>query len=265
MKKLGIYLMMLAMMAVTFVACSGDDPEMNDPRILITPAEIVVDVEKLAELKIDVTVVADEELTLVEAYIRHSALATPLPVRKVTEFDKGVKTWEGSFGFADLPADLMTIALVEGNMTFWVEAKTATTSSEKSAPITIEEIEKETDLTNPSQFVIGHPAHGTTLKYAMGIEYDQNPTTTTARFITRDRSNSFVMLTETEYNAIETVEGLARVFDAAETKTDRFTVNHPFTTPQHLIVKDGTTIRLVKMTALQFVPGENKATFVEQH
>jgi len=267
MKKFGIYFMMLAMMmAVTFVACNKTDDDIQNPDITIS--KIVLDQADLDAFEFNVSVIAYEELTSVKYYVLYET-AEMVPVT-ITSFEKGAKTWAKKFDASDFATVIPLLGgLPEGAvLKFVVEVKTASTSADKTEPIEIKKAPPvETPLTTAVEFKLQHPqVAGAHPKTAMGITYDKNPDVNTARFTTA--SNSLVILPNEEtYNAITTQESLKAAFDAAPTKLDVFTASPSVSNfkQQYLIVKDGETLRLIKMIGLTFDSGINIATFTEKH
>lgn len=117
-----------------------------------------------------------------------------------------------------------------------------------------------TALSTAATFYLGYPSGASNPATANGITYSTNPSATTAKF-----TGDFVMLTQAEYNAITTVEGLAAAYTSGTKAADFTVASDASFTAKYLIVKDGSTYRLVNMTALNFVAGNNKGTFTEKH
>jgi hypothetical protein len=267
MKKLGIYVMMLAMMAVVFVGCNKNEDDPIAPRITITPSPIVVDVENLADLSIDVSVIADEELNLVDVYIKHSAFPEPFSLTKVTEFAKGVKTWEKTFTVADLPGNLIPAMETPGDLTFHVDAKAGALESTKSAPIEIKlPPEIFTELEGPVTFQLVYTGQsqsdGRNINQTVGIKWSLNPTGTTSRFIVEPAGgNPFVMIDKGVHDAIPYKEVLKEQYDNASATVTQFEVNNPGFVQQYFISKVGNNYYLINMTAIKYEAGNNTANF----
>jgi len=255
MKKLGIYFMMLAMTAVVFVGCNKDDDEIARPVITITGSSDY-DLDKPEGFALEVIVTSDDEdLTSVHIWIISENKSTDILKKDI---EKGKQQWRETF----TAADFEDVTFVEGkSANFFVKVNTKSTDAEKSVIINVIDGGVVVEyLTAPAEFKLGRPAHGDYPASAMGIEWTSNPDGNTAKF-----AANHVMITATAYGAIETKEALEAAFDAG-TKASDFTAKSDanFVT-QYLIVKDGTTLRLVKMKSLNFVAGANKATFDEQH
>jgi hypothetical protein len=265
MKKLGIYVMMLALAAVTFVGCNKD-PEESPKPVITMPSSITIDYLDLDGLAIDVAVNSEDDLTAIKVYVEmdlgEKVLETITPEKKT-------KSWTKTYTIADFEWTPEQIkAAKEMTLKFWIEAKTEAETSSKNAPISIINADDDDPeyLSDPAVFKLQHPkVDGGFPKIDMGIEYEKNPTVTTGKFIAVT-ANTFVMLDKATYEAIETVEELAAAYNAGS-KVSEFTSNdnaHDFTA-KYLIVKDGATIRLIEMTGLSFNNGTNVASFTEKH
>lgn len=115
-------------------------------------------------------------------------------------------------------------------------------------------------LSDPYRFTLGRPGNAANPESRFGIAWTSNlGDAVTARFTAQH-----IVLTQAQFNAIETVEELAAAATGTFATTFDVQSNANFT-PQFLIVQDGGTLRLVHMTALNFVPGANVATFTERH
>jgi len=263
-------MMLATMMAVTFVGCNKDE-DAEKASITISPNPIVVDLNDLAalaELEVKVAVISsDEDLTSIAVYVQYALDGIQrYDVTNDFEAGKKIKTWEGKFTMVDFYG-LQDVFETASDFTFYVEAKTENTVATEKATITIIPVNKppeETDLTAAAEFTLGRPAQGGFPESAMGITWASNVDGNTAKFTTA--TNALAMINEATYNATTTQEALKAVFEAIPGKVSEFTAKSDANfTVQYLIVQDGATLRLVKMTALNFVAGANKAYFTEKH
>jgi len=227
--------------------------------VITMPSTIVFDVQNPYDFGFDVAVnSADEDLTSIKVYIQYNEY--DYPILSVTDFGTTPKEWNKSFTLANFPM------ITEVGTILWIEAKTATTESSNNASIEIINIPPEdTPLSEAVPFYLGHHNSGYP-ESNMGITWTVNIDVNTAKFTTVSYSNDFVMLpNEVEYNNITTVEDLTEAFDAGS-KTNSFTAkSDAYFQPLYLIVRDGEIFRLIKMTALTFMPEANKASFMEKH
>ena len=261
MKKLGIYFMMLAMMAVTFVGC-GDKDDPNPP-VITMPTKIVINVDANYVPSMEDVMVSvnspDEDLTAIEVYVQMGTFKYAV---EDVELEKKQTAWTKTYTLADFP--VAEFGDVTGTLEFCIKATTANTEANRSATIEINfepVIPEDTPLTPAVEFTLGRPGHDGYPATAMGVTWASNVDGNTAKF-----TGTFVMLAnETVYNNLETVEALEELF-GTEAKVTEFTAKSDANFhPQYFIVQDGATLRLVKMTNLKFAEGANKAWFMESH
>ncbi len=121
-----------------------------------------------------------------------------------------------------------------------------------------------TDLTTEATFTLGRPSQTGFPESAMGITWSSNSSDgVTANFTV---SGGVVVLQNVDqYNAITTQETLAYAFSQASPTTTFSSKSDASFAVKYLMVKDGATLRLVKMTGLNFAAGANKAYFTEKH
>ena len=120
---------------------------------------------------------------------------------------------------------------------------------------------EETELTTAADFTLGRPEQTGFPASAMGLTWASNPNSTTARF-----TGIILVITESEYNAISTQKELEDKYFEVDSKATEFTAQSDANfAVKYLIIKDGTILRLVKMTNLTFAEGANKAYFTERH
>jgi len=270
MKKLSVYFMMLAMMmAVTFVACNKNEDEISDPKITM-PNAITVDLNDLEGFQpIDVAVNADEDLTSVKVSVQ--AAGNDIYVVENVSFEGKTTTgWAKTYTLDDFPPIELIEPLKDSDLTFCIEALTKSTNAFKSASITVipfDDEPGETDLTDAVAFTLGRPEHSGFPATDMGITWASNVDGNTAKFTTA--KNALIILpNEATYNAITTQEVLKAAFEAVPeaSRLSEFTAKSDANfTAQYLIVQDGATLRLIKMTGLEFKPNENKGYFTEKH
>jgi len=132
MKKSSIYLMLLAMMAVTLVGC-GKDEELAMP-IIKMPSKIIYDVYNLDNFKFNVTITsANEDLDSVKSYVLLFNETHEFPIMTMTATDFGItpKKYAATFTAAHF-------GLVQAKfLKFRVEAYTKSTKSSKTALVEI--------------------------------------------------------------------------------------------------------------------------------
>jgi len=261
-------MMLATMMAVTFVGCNKDDDEKDVAKPSINmPQEINVDLSDLSALQVKVTVTsAEEDLTAIAVYVQYLQDEIIKTADLETGFvaGKGVKMWEKTYVIEDLYG-LMEAFADGSNFTLNVKANTQNAETSEQAKITISGLPPEyTDLTDAAAFTLGRPEQPGYPASAMGITWASNVDDNTAKFTAA--ANALAMIDEATYNATTTQEALKAVFDAIPGKVSEFTAKSDANFKvQYLIVQDGATLRLVKMTGMTFKPGENQATFTEKH
>jgi len=119
----------------------------------------------------------------------------------------------------------------------------------------------DTPLSAKTTFTLGRPGVADAPASANGIEWTSNPSATTASFA----ANNFV-LTKEAYDAITTKEELAAAADGKSFATNfQAQSDANFGGTKYYIIQDGSTLRLVEFTALNFAPGANRAHFTEKH
>ena len=119
---------------------------------------------------------------------------------------------------------------------------------------------EETGLTTAADFTLGRPSATGFPESAMGLTWASNVNTTTAKF-----TGTFVIIDELLYTRIKTVEDIADIYNLGEEITEFTAQSDANFAVKYLIIKDGTILRLVKMTNLTFAEGANKAYFTEKH
>ena len=216
MKKLGIYFMMLAMMAVTFVGC-GDKDEPNPP-VITMPSSITIDMSDLNALEVNVAVTsADEELVSVKVFIEMTVAGAPTTIDLETiTFESKEKAWTKTYTIADFNEELLGNVPEGVTLAFCIEAKAETTEASKSAPITI--IPKDvppidTPLEGPLSFTWNRKgsADGTGLAQ-FGLAWTSN--TPAYIVITHLPGAKLVVLEPNDWTALATKEALAAAVEA---------------------------------------------------
>jgi hypothetical protein len=266
MKKLGIYLMMLALAAVTFVGCEKNKDELSNPTITIE--RIVVDVQNLEALAFNVSVNADEALTLVKYYVLLNGVET-MP-KEIKEFDKGQKSWSHPFTKADFPGLEGLLELPEiPTLKFCVYAKTESTEATREADIEITNIPPppDTPLVDGADFILIYKGSsqndGANINTTVGLKYKTNGTQgVEGTFEVATTGGKFVELSETEANAIGTKEALSKFYsDNISKGISSFQQKPGKNINKWFISKVGDDCFLIKMNSLEFIPAANEAKF----
>ena len=118
----------------------------------------------------------------------------------------------------------------------------------------------ETPLSTKATFVLGRPGVPAAPASENGIEWTTNPNATTARFTAQN-----IVLTKAQYDAITTQEALAAAATGGFASTFEAQSDANFGGTKYFIIQDGSTLRLVEFTALNFVAGANRAHFTERN
>ena len=211
MKKLGIYFMMLAVMAVVFVGCKTEDP--NDPSIAM-PSAVTYDLDKPGDFEMIVAITAtDEDLTSVYVYLLWDN--DKYEVVPKTDLDKNQTSWTKTFKADDF--DAITFEK-DKSAKLWVEVTTKGTNASGSTTINdidsgIEEPPVETPLDAEKDFKWERiaPAKGTGLA-EFGLEWKSN--TGTKIVIEPLAGTRLVELKVSDWATIETKEDLKAAVDA---------------------------------------------------
>jgi hypothetical protein len=269
MKKLGIYVMMLAMMAVTFVGCNKDDDETNPVKPVISmPEKMIIDLDDLDAFSFKVEIASAEDVLIaIDVYITMGA--TTVWTDPVT-LDKNAKGWTKTYTVADFP-DIEVLQAGEGlGLTFCVDAKTDNESASKTAPITIEGGgTSDTPLVKGEKITLIYTGQtqsdGRNVSAVLGIKWRiNNGTPVVSRFVTEPGGGTFVMLDKATHDAIDTQEALKEKYNApGADKKDEFAVSPG--SQCYFISKVGENYNLVNLTSLVYAEGNNKAEFDYQH
>ena len=122
-----------------------------------------------------------------------------------------------------------------------------------------QEVDPTTPLSESRAFALRHPAHlgSGDVSTANGIQWQQNPTGTTARFIVQH-----IVLNASQFNAITTVEELEAAAEGGTFAT-QIDVTAGSNLTHYWIVRDGATLRLVHLSAVSMA--NFTANFTERH
>ena len=144
MKKLGIYVLMLAMMmAVTFVGCEKDpDPDPIDPAAPVVTINggtiITIDIRDLSALAVPVSVTsADADLTSIKVSIQVDDNTPVLLGEPITDFGETPKVWAKTYTIADINIGIFEGLDPDMALTFIVEANIADKQTTEKADVQI--------------------------------------------------------------------------------------------------------------------------------
>ncbi|MDR0363581.1 MAG: hypothetical protein LBH92_00940 [Bacteroidales bacterium] len=225
MKKIGIYFLSLALVAMTFVACGGDKPDDNKiaaPVITINGgADIEIEWTTIAELKIPVKVISEaEKMERIQVIITDEN-GKEYTVEDIKTFTKPDTNKEVNREYTITELAVIITQLQSGQVApkdFIVKAYTTTYYPEtKSQAFKLPDIPEppQTPLSDPKDFTWHRVSSndGTGLAQ-FGLEWKSN--TATHIIITPVAGAKLVELTEADWTEITTQKGLAEVVNEKE-------------------------------------------------
>ena len=230
MKKLGIYVMMLAMMmAVTFVGCNSDeeDPILTKPVITIGVEKITIDLKDLGALAVPVAVTSDDaDLTSVKVFVMVGVgeTATPYELETIIDFGENAKVWAKTYTAADFDAGMLG-QLPEGvTLTFNVEAQAKAETGEELVAdpksVAIEIVGQDVPLSEAVAFT--WITDGATKKAEgldqFGLKWDGTNYRKPDAHIKKDKAAKFVDLknaVNSNWTTVATQEALKDLIDKA--------------------------------------------------
>ena len=232
MKKLGIYFMMLAFVAVTFVGCKDDDP---NPPVITMPTKIVINVDENLVVSMDPVMVSvnspDEDLTAIEVYVQMGTFKYAV---ENVELEKKQTAWTKTYTLADFP--VAEFGDVTGTLEFCIKATTANTEANGSAVIELNVAPPPPDeLDGPLPFTWNRKGtHDATGLAQFGLDWPSN--TATNIVIKPLPGAKLVVLTPNDWTAITTVAELEAAVDTGTGVTEwaviptKITFNHVIAT-----------------------------------
>lgn len=220
MKKLGIYLMTLALVAMTFVACNEDDP--TKPEIAINNG-VDIDVEKIANsdatFTLPVTVTAeDENISSVRVYI------TTDGANFVVEEAANVKAknFTREYALSDIRPiylDIKDQGLTMKTLEVQVATPTHLSTIKSQAFVYPAPVDTPLSEAATTTWVRAGSVEGTGLT-DFGLKFESNIDRAWYTSIVKKDAEKFVSFTKAQWNDIQTKEGLAAAVEAANEITN---------------------------------------------
>lgn len=255
MKKINYFLLIgLIGLVGVFTSCEEDDPLGLDEDITITPGDLPDTVIIGNTVDFSFSVICDAKIQSIE--LKKGVEDLDL---KEDNFTNNTSD-NYSYSYTATEAD-------EGEQAFRLIV-TDKKDNVENFDFTVTIAPQSTPLSAASQLVLTYKSSsqtdGENISQTVGIEYASNLTATEAKFeVVATKNNVFVMLTESEANAITTKEELKTTFDANEASgVTSFTAQSDalFSAKWFATKVDG-VYYWVHMTDLEFAAGNNKAYF----